>query len=176
ALSTSSLLLATVTVLTSGPPGSMDASVDTISSTPAVSAGGSSAAEAPGALATAPLSAIEPTTSTAASRLSSLDARGREPSRGEIAVIVQVGAAEGSARSTPPILSGERLGTLKARRVTAVPDHAQPLPDLALAQALAADLDAADFRSDPLRLLCGEEQDDALARGLREPIPRGAGG
>src|SRR5690606_24624058 len=56
--------------------------------------------------------------------------------------------------------------------VTAVPDHAQPLPDLVLAQALAADLDAADFRSDPLRLLWGEEPDDALARGLREPILR----
>lgn len=56
--------------------------------------------------------------------------------------------------------------------MTAVPDHAQPLPDLVLAQALAADLDAADFRSDPLRLLWGEEADDALARGLREPILR----
>ncbi|MGB3375283.1 MAG: methyltransferase, partial [Microbacterium sp.] len=53
-----------------------------------------------------------------------------------------------------------------------MPDHAQPLPDLVLAQALAADLDAADFRSDPLRLLWGEEPDDALARGLREPILR----
>ena len=60
--------------------------------------------------------------------------------------------------------------------MTAVPDHAQPLPDLALAQALAADLDAADFRSDPLRLLWGEEQDDALARGLREPILRAIDG
>nr|WP_307369885.1 methyltransferase [Microbacterium sp. W4I4] len=53
-----------------------------------------------------------------------------------------------------------------------MPDHAQPFPDLVLAQALAADLDAADFRSDPLRGLWGEEADDALARGLREPILR----
>lgn len=68
------------------------------------------------------------------------------------------------------------MGTLKARRVTAVPDHAQPLPDLVLAQALAADLDAADFRSDPLRLLWGDEADDALARGLREPILRAIAG
>src|SRR5690606_10636362 len=98
------------------------------------------------------------------------------PSRGEIAVIGQVVCAEGSARTTPPILGGERPGTLKARRVTAVPDHAQPLPDLVLAQALAADLDAADFRSDPLRLLWGEEPDDALARGLREPILRAIAG
>jgi SAM-dependent methyltransferase len=60
--------------------------------------------------------------------------------------------------------------------VTAVPDRAQPLPDLELAQALAADLDAADFRSEPLRLLWGEEPDDALARGLREPILRAIAG
>jgi hypothetical protein len=56
--------------------------------------------------------------------------------------------------------------------VTAVPDRAHPRPDLGLAQALAADLDAADFRSEPLRALWGEEADDALARGLREPILR----
>ncbi|GAA3935323.1 DUF7059 domain-containing protein [Microbacterium soli] len=56
--------------------------------------------------------------------------------------------------------------------MTAVPDRAQPHPDSVLAQALASDLDAADFRSDPLRRLWGEEADDALARGLREPILR----
>lgn len=49
---------------------------------------------------------------------------------------------------------------------------AAPLPDLARARALAADLDAADFRSEPLRRLWGEEADDALARGLRLPILR----
>ena len=73
------------------------------------------------------------------------------------------------------ILGGAAWGTLKARRVTAVPDRALPHPDLPLAQALAADLDAADFRSDPLRRLWGEEADDALARGLREPILRALG-
>ncbi|QMU96744.1 methyltransferase [Microbacterium esteraromaticum] len=56
--------------------------------------------------------------------------------------------------------------------MTAVPDRAQPLPDAPLAQALAADLDAADFRSEPLRRLWGEEADDALGRGLRVPILR----
>jgi hypothetical protein len=56
--------------------------------------------------------------------------------------------------------------------VTAVPDRAHPRPDSVLLQALAADLDAADFRSEPLRGLWGEEADDALARGLREPILR----
>ncbi|MFD5214151.1 methyltransferase [Microbacterium sp. NPDC058345] len=56
--------------------------------------------------------------------------------------------------------------------MTAVPDRPQPRPDLPLAHALAADLDAADFRSDPLRRLWGEEADDALPRGLREPILR----
>lgn len=56
--------------------------------------------------------------------------------------------------------------------MTAVPDRSQPHPDLMRAQSLAADLDAADFRSDPLRRLWGEEADDALARGLREPILR----
>jgi len=75
----------------------------------------------------------------------------------------------------PLILGGDAWGTLKARRVTAVPDRALPHPDLPLAQALAADLDAADFRSDPLRRLWGEEADDALARGLREPILRALG-
>ncbi|UNK70904.1 methyltransferase [Microbacterium sp. H1-D42] len=59
--------------------------------------------------------------------------------------------------------------------MTAVPDHSRPLPDLIHARALAADLDAADFRSDALRRLWGEEADDALARGLREPILRALG-
>ncbi|MEE2814524.1 MAG: methyltransferase, partial [Actinomycetota bacterium] len=56
--------------------------------------------------------------------------------------------------------------------MTAVPDRAQPRPDAPLTRALAADLDSADFRSDPLRSLWGEEADDALGRGLREPILR----
>ena len=76
------------------------------------------------------------------------------------------------ARTTPPILGGTACETLKARKVTAVPDHPRPRPDLVLAQALAADLDAADFRSDALRTRWGDEADDALARGLREPILR----
>lgn len=66
--------------------------------------------------------------------------------------------------------------TLKARKVTAVPDRAHPRPDSVLLQALAADLDAADFRSEPLRGLWGEEADDALARGLREPVLRAIAG
>ena len=53
--------------------------------------------------------------------------------------------------------------------------HLAPRPDPQLARALAADLDAADFRSDPLRRLWGPEADDALARGLREPILRALG-
>ncbi|MDR2998085.1 MAG: methyltransferase, partial [Microbacterium sp.] len=53
--------------------------------------------------------------------------------------------------------------------------HLPPRPEPQLARALAADLDAADFRSDPLRRLWGEEADDALARGLREPILRALG-
>lgn len=60
--------------------------------------------------------------------------------------------------------------------MTAVPDRVHPRPDLVLTQALAADLDAADFRSEPLRRLWGEEADDALARGLREPILRAIAG
>ncbi|MEJ1089660.1 methyltransferase [Microbacterium sp. Mu-80] len=56
--------------------------------------------------------------------------------------------------------------------MTAVPDDSRPHPDHVLAQALAADLDDADFRSDALRQLWGAESDDALARGLREPILR----
>lgn len=59
--------------------------------------------------------------------------------------------------------------------MTAVPDRAQPHPDAPLAHALAADLDAADFRSGPLRRLWGEDADDALGRGLREPILRALG-
>ncbi|PYD00930.1 methyltransferase domain-containing protein [Microbacterium esteraromaticum] len=56
-----------------------------------------------------------------------------------------------------------------------MPHRAQPHPDAHLAQPLAADLDDADFRSEPLRRLWGEEADDALARGLREPILRALG-
>ncbi|MBN8204677.1 methyltransferase [Microbacterium esteraromaticum] len=80
--------------------------------------------------------------------------------------------AKEAARTTPPSLGGKPCETLKARRVTPVPDHSRPRPDLVLAQALAADLDAADFRSDALRTLWGSEADDALARGLRSPILR----
>ncbi|WP_460797864.1 class I SAM-dependent methyltransferase [Microbacterium sp. GXF0217] len=56
--------------------------------------------------------------------------------------------------------------------MTAVSDTPAITPDPLLASALAADLDAADFRSEPLRRLWGEEYDDALARGLRAPILR----
>ncbi|MCC2028420.1 methyltransferase [Microbacterium sp. YMB-B2] len=56
--------------------------------------------------------------------------------------------------------------------MTAVSDALPPVPDPALASALAADLDAADFRSEPLRRLWGEEADDALGRGVREPVLR----
>lgn len=55
-------------------------------------------------------------------------------------------------------------------------DTPAPVPDPALSDALAVDLDAADFRSEPLRRLWGEEADDALARGLREPILRAVAG
>ena len=51
-------------------------------------------------------------------------------------------------------------------------DTPAPLPEPVLCAALAADLDAADLRSEPLRSLWGEEADDALARGMREPILR----
>ena len=51
-------------------------------------------------------------------------------------------------------------------------DSPHPRPEPLLCAALAADLDAADFRSEPLRRLWGEEEDDALARGLHEPILR----
>jgi SAM-dependent methyltransferase len=60
--------------------------------------------------------------------------------------------------------------------VTAVSDTPAPRPDSILSTALAADLDAADFRSEPLRRLWGEESDDALARGMREPILRAIAG
>lgn len=51
-----------------------------------------------------------------------------------------------------------------------------PVPDPELCAALAADLDAADLRSEPLRRLWGDEADDALARGLRRPILRAIDG
>ncbi|MHC9045462.1 DUF7059 domain-containing protein [Microbacterium saperdae] len=56
--------------------------------------------------------------------------------------------------------------------MTAVSDTPAPTPEPLLCAALAADLDAADLRSEPLRSLWGEEADDALARGMREPILR----
>lgn len=55
-------------------------------------------------------------------------------------------------------------------------DTLTPRPDPLRSSALAADLDAADLRSEPLRRLWGEEQDDALARGMREPILRSIAG
>ncbi|WP_345941130.1 hypothetical protein [Microbacterium sp. Se63.02b] len=51
-------------------------------------------------------------------------------------------------------------------------DTPEPVPDPLRTAALAADLDAADLRSEPLRRLWGEEADDALGRGMREPILR----
>jgi hypothetical protein len=60
--------------------------------------------------------------------------------------------------------------------VTAVSDTPAPVPDPLHTAALAADLDAADLRSEPLRRLWGEEADDALARGMREPILRAIDG
>lgn len=51
-------------------------------------------------------------------------------------------------------------------------DTPAPVPEPLLCAALAADLDAADLRSEPLRSLWGEEADDALARGMHEPILR----
>ena len=51
-------------------------------------------------------------------------------------------------------------------------DTPAPVPEPLLCAALAADLDAADLRSEPLRSLWGEEADDALARGMRAPILR----
>ena len=50
--------------------------------------------------------------------------------------------------------------------------HLTPRPDYLLCAALAADLDAADLRSEPLRDAWGAEADDALARGLRSPLLR----
>nr|WP_308012791.1 methyltransferase [Microbacterium paraoxydans] len=55
-------------------------------------------------------------------------------------------------------------------------DTLAPVPDPLRSAALAADLDAADLRSEPLRRLWGEEADDALARGMREPILRAIDG
>ncbi|MGO1798615.1 MAG: DUF7059 domain-containing protein, partial [Microbacterium gubbeenense] len=55
-------------------------------------------------------------------------------------------------------------------------DALPPVPDPALVSALAADLDAVDFRSEPLRRLWGEEADDALGRGVREPLLRAIDG
>ena len=60
--------------------------------------------------------------------------------------------------------------------MTAVSDTPAPVPDPILSTAFAADLDAADFRSEPLRRLWGDEADDALARGMREPILRAIAG
>ncbi|WP_417509539.1 class I SAM-dependent methyltransferase [Microbacterium sp.] len=60
--------------------------------------------------------------------------------------------------------------------MTAVSDALPPIPDPALISALAADLDAVDFRSEPLRMLWGEEADDALGRGVREPLLRAVDG
>nr|WP_308116466.1 methyltransferase [Microbacterium sp. EST19A] len=55
-------------------------------------------------------------------------------------------------------------------------DTPVPVPDPLGSAALAADLDEADLRSEPLRRLWGEEADDALARGMREPILRAIAG
>ncbi|MGP6169841.1 class I SAM-dependent methyltransferase [Microbacterium sp. A204] len=60
--------------------------------------------------------------------------------------------------------------------MTAVSDALPPIPDPALISALAADLDGVDFRSEPLRMLWGEEADDALGRGVREPLLRAVDG
>ena len=54
--------------------------------------------------------------------------------------------------------------------------HLVPRPDPLLCAALAADLDAADFRSEPLRAAWGSEADDALARGIRSPLLRAVDG
>ena len=48
-----------------------------------------------------------------------------------------------------------------------------PNPDPALCAALAADLQAARFRSEALRAAWGVEADDAIGRGLRVPALRG---
>ncbi|MDQ4214823.1 DUF7059 domain-containing protein [Microbacterium sp. ASV81] len=54
--------------------------------------------------------------------------------------------------------------------------HLVPRPDPVLCAALAADLDAADFRSEPLRTAWGAEADDALGRGIRSPLLRAVEG
>jgi len=54
--------------------------------------------------------------------------------------------------------------------------HLLPRPDSVLCAALAADLDAADLRSEPLRAAWGAEADDALARGIRAPLLRAIDG
>ena len=54
--------------------------------------------------------------------------------------------------------------------------HLVPRPDALRCAALAADLDAADFRSEPLRTAWGAEADDALARGIRSPLLRAVEG
>ena len=48
--------------------------------------------------------------------------------------------------------------------------HLLPRPESVLCAALAADLDAADLRSEQLRAAWGAEADDALARGIRLPL------
>lgn len=50
--------------------------------------------------------------------------------------------------------------------------HLTPRPDAALCAALAADLHAADLRTEPLRLAWGEDADDAFGRGIRGPLLR----
>lgn len=55
-------------------------------------------------------------------------------------------------------------------------DTPAPVADPLRCAALAADLDAADLRSEPLRRLWGAEADDALGRGMREPILRAIDG
>ncbi|MGX1933672.1 DUF7059 domain-containing protein [Microbacterium resistens] len=51
-----------------------------------------------------------------------------------------------------------------------MPPHLDPRPDARLCAALAADLDAADLRSESLRAAWGDDADDALARGIRSPL------
>lgn len=51
-----------------------------------------------------------------------------------------------------------------------------PHPDPALCRALAADLDAAEFRTDALRAAWTPQADAAIARGLRAPALRALGG
>ncbi|MFT4157411.1 MAG: methyltransferase [Microbacterium sp.] len=60
--------------------------------------------------------------------------------------------------------------------MTAVSDTVSPVPDPQLCSALATDLDGADFHAAALRNVWGEEADDALARGMREPILRAIAG